>query len=116
MNIMENKENNKEKDKKKESDKDLENWSIKYSVYNSCFLLLSSLQLYFLGEKTKQKKKCFNLNRTDFLKKKKHSKILLKHNFLNDYSMYYKEQKKIFLDEESSYVIPLYKKNRKKKE
>ncbi|CRG97309.1 conserved Plasmodium protein, unknown function [Plasmodium gallinaceum] len=110
----ENKENNNEKDKRKDLPKDLENLSIKYSVYNSCFLLLSGLQLYFLGEKTNEKKNCVNLNSTIFSKKKKINKsTFFKNNFLNDYNMYYKEPKKSYLNEEIPYMIPLYKKNRK---
>ncbi|VWU52316.1 conserved protein, unknown function [Hepatocystis sp. ex Piliocolobus tephrosceles] len=125
MNNIEKKQGNNSIEKHNETDKDLENLVIKHSTYNLCFLLLSGLQLYFLGEKKSNKhttncgnsnntKKCGNSNQTKQCLKKSKKKctkhLKLKDHILNDYNIFYEEPQKVNINEETSSFIPIYNK------
>ncbi|KAI4837936.1 hypothetical protein MKS88_003356 [Plasmodium brasilianum] len=100
-----------------EVDKELEQLTIQSSVYESCFLLLSAVQIYFLDKKTNKKINSESLEEIQVTKEKKQKKekpatyTKLKNHFLNDYVIYQKGQKKAFLSGEATYLTPLYKKN-----
>ncbi|SBS84203.1 conserved Plasmodium protein, unknown function, partial [Plasmodium ovale curtisi] len=95
---------------------DLENLTIKYSAYSACLLLLSGVQIYFLGEKEAEKEvekeKCTSKKGRGYLKGKKEEYnsvySTLKNEFLNDYALFCKEPKRALLKEETSYTIPFY--------
>ncbi|GAW79995.1 hypothetical protein, conserved [Plasmodium gonderi] len=96
--------------------KEFLNETIKYSVYRSCLLLLSGIQLHFMGEykKENKKKKITSLNQGELTKEKNHTcerqKMFLHYNFIRDYEMYHMEPKRSSMNDQESCLIPLYKK------
>ncbi|CAG9481672.1 conserved Plasmodium protein, unknown function [Plasmodium vivax] len=104
---------------------DLANATVQYSVYSSCLLLLSGLQLHFMceekGTQKKKKKKAGHSNeaypeneKDNYNDQQKQTRLRGRASpnchFLRDYEMYRAEQKRPQLNDQAACPIPLYKK------
>lgn len=88
-----------------EQEQELENLTTKFCVHNSCALLLSCTQLYFLKrESLKTKKKKMNYNESD-LEIEEQRNV-----FLKDQQIYQLQPKQLLLCENTSSIIPFYNK------
>ncbi|CAA9987192.1 conserved Plasmodium protein, unknown function [Plasmodium knowlesi strain H] len=107
-----------------ESNVDLASMTVEYSVYSSCLLLLTSLQLHFMCKENsplKEKKKkagyskeVYPENEKDNYDDDQHQKLderdTMNWHFIRDYEMYHTEQKRPQLNDQAACPIPLYKK------
>ncbi|KJP86665.1 hypothetical protein AK88_03672 [Plasmodium fragile] len=109
---------------------DLASVTVKYSVYTSCLLLLSSLQLHFMceekGPSSLVKKKKAGHSNEVYAEKEKDTyhdqqqrerererlggRATTNSHFVRDYEMFHAEQKRPQLNDPAACPIPLYKK------